>query len=184
MVCVAHVIGAVAVAAALVSPSVARATSPLLDPPDRIAVSSEAMDDVSVLDFNGDGWPDLAMAGRSIVQLIIGGRDGWDPAQVIAIPVTVPVGRAGLAVGDLTGDERDDLVIALPGPGEVALLRGRQDGVLTGPSPSDVYDVADPDAVVNHPPGSSIDVGDVDSNGSFDVVAAFRTAYNVGSKIV
>jgi hypothetical protein len=77
--------------------------------------------------------------------------------------------------GDLTGDGRDDLLVAIPEEGQVLLVRGRSDGLLTAPPASDVYQVTartDP-AYTFPPPVASIDVADVDGNESIDVVAGF-----------
>ena len=148
----------------------------MLEQPDRIAIDGAATAHVAVLDFNGDQWPDIALVGTRTVELILGRRDGWDPPQTTSVPGSQTWGQGRLAAADLTGDGQDDLVVVIAGGGQVAVLRGRQDGVLTTPSSSDIYNVADPDGSYIPGPGASVDVGDLNGDGSLDVVAAFRPA--------
>jgi hypothetical protein len=53
-----------AVIVGLAMPGAAMASGPLLDPPEKIAVDMAARTGVVVLDFDGDGVPDLASVGR------------------------------------------------------------------------------------------------------------------------
>ncbi len=156
------------------SPVCARASGPFLDRPDTIAGAE--LGDVSVLDFNGDGIADIATAGHGVVELIRSLPDGWAPSQSVAVPVnTLLATEDRLATADLNGDGREDLVVAIPENGQVLVIRGRADGTLTAPAPSDIYTVADPtDPRFAYPPPTAVlALGDVDGNGSTDVVAGF-----------
>jgi hypothetical protein len=80
-------------------------------------------------DFNGDGYPDLAVAdrhdggttGTSAVGIYVGRRDGTfiDP-----VSFDVPGGAADLAVADFDGDGRSDLAVTNDVAGTVTLLHG------------------------------------------------------------
>ncbi len=82
---------------------------------------------IAVLDFDGDGKPDLAVANYSdgTVGVLLGNGDGTFGSQT-----TYPVatGPQFVAVGDFNGDSRDDLAVAIHGiqsPGNtVGILLG------------------------------------------------------------
>jgi hypothetical protein len=65
-----------------------------------------------VRDFNGDGFPDLAVAFSGGVRLIMGNGDGT--FQTSAISYVAGSFPWGLALGDFNGDGLTDLAVANP----------------------------------------------------------------------
>ena len=96
---------------------------------------------VAVHDFNGDGRPDLVSAdfASSAVSVLLGHGDGtFGPAQRFAAS-DGSVGPTSVAVGDVNGDGRADLVLreqGLVGEGfdtRLGVLLGNGDGTFKGP---------------------------------------------------
>jgi hypothetical protein len=161
-----------AVLAATPSAGADHGTSAILDLPYRIAAGAGR--DVEVLDFDGDGWSDIALAGGHThdVQLILGRSDGWDAPQSIVLDLPAAWGAGSLAAGDLTGDRRDDIVVSFGGTGRVAVLRGGQDGTLGAPAAGDLHVVGDVDTTFIPTPVAAVELGDIDNNGSLDVMSS------------
>lgn len=120
-------------------------------------------------DFNADGRLDFVTAnsGTAKVSVLLGHGDGTFEAQV-----TYPVGDfpQAVAVGDLNGDDRLDLVTAntCSWNSSISVLLGRGDGTF--------------ERSVDYAAGAgprSIVVGDVDGDGSLDLIAANSTAGDV-----
>src|SRR5262245_12409017 len=82
-------------------------------------------------DFNGDGQDDLAVANNTapgMVNVLIAQSGG-----VFLAPKSFPTGGAGassLAVADVSGDGRLDLVVTNSASNTVAVLRGSGTGVF------------------------------------------------------
>src|ERR1017187_1231541 len=127
---------------------------------------------VTVADLNNDGNADLVMSNQAdgTVSVLLGNGDGNFQAAV-----SYAVGGAGsepqvLAVADLNGDGKTDLVVAVFVPGTICVLLGNGDGTLQSP--------------VNYPVGGSnagsVAVGDFNGDGKLDlVVGLFPTGVSV-----
>jgi hypothetical protein len=76
---------------------------------------------ISVADFNGDGFSDLAIVNAD-VSIFYASPDGGFGA-----PSTLPIGAWSIAVGDVNGDGEADLVVSHPG----GSVPGRIDSVMS-----------------------------------------------------
>src|SRR5437762_2520998 len=76
-------------------------------------------------DFNGDGAPDLALAGSAKMSILLGNGDGSFQA-----PIIYDVGSAGFSVAaaDFDGDGALDLALADSSLNNVKVWRGVGDG--------------------------------------------------------
>jgi len=142
------------------------AAFPLIDPPERIAADPGYP--TRLLDFNGDGLLDIAGVGGQGVSLALGTETGFAAAQAVTVTATESPRRA-LAVDDMTGDGRDDLVVTFAKDASMALLRGRADGVLTAPAAADSYSIG---TSATYWPPTAVNVADIDGDDDLDVAAA------------
>lgn len=85
------------------------------------AADPQAAGGVAIGDLDGDGWPDLAVAGRDLF-LFYGSGDGMTPA---AAPITIDKGQvAGIGIADLDGDTLVDLLVSVIGGDDVIIWGG------------------------------------------------------------
>jgi len=129
------------------------------------------LDGFAAADLNGDGSPDLVTADsyRAVVRVLLNRRDGT-LRQHVDYPIKHTANGMGLAVADLNGDERPDLVVFDFGPSTVSVLLNRGDGTFlprvdyrTGKGPSDIV------------------VADVNGDGSADLVTTNETTDDTDS---
>ncbi len=92
---------------------------------------------VAVADVNGDGRPDLIVANRypysdpaeGSVSVLLGDGDGTFRAEK---PIPVGANPRAVAVADVNGDGRPDLVVANFGDPSLGVLLGNGDGTFQG----------------------------------------------------
>jgi FG-GAP repeat len=156
------------------------ATTPSSAAPDRAPTAQEAK-----VDFNGDGFDDLAVGaqneavgavqGAGAVNVLLGSADGLVPTAQVLVQGSGGVGGtagtgdgfgAALAQGLFNGDEFFDLAVGSPGDGgsgAVNVLYGSAGGLTGGtqffqgnPEQGDFF-------------GASLAAGDFDDDGFFDL---------------
>jgi hypothetical protein len=111
-----------------------------------------------IADLNGDGWPDVAMAGKDpVVYILLNDGKGS-----LTLAGTYPISAAAheLVVADLNNDGKPDLAVAMTSTSRVAILLGNGNGSFASApdyntTMSSVYGIA---------------AGDLTGNGNLDLV--------------
>lgn len=131
-----------------------------------------------IADLNGDGWPDVAVAGtNSVVYILLNDGKGS-----LALAGTYPISGIGyeLVAADFNNDDKLDLAIAMTSTSRVAILLGNGNGTFSAAHDYDttlssVYGIAAGDLnkdglrdlVVTSPSTGSIAVALGNGDGSF-----------------
>jgi uncharacterized protein (DUF2141 family) len=118
---------------------------------------------VAIGDLNGDGKLDLAVAnvGDSIVSVLMGNGDG-----TFGAPVSYSSGGGSsfgdhvVAIGDVNGDGKADLVVSNTNSGYVGVLLGNGDGTFQSPV----------DYIAGGTYTGSVAVADLNGDGKLDIV--------------
>src|SRR5258708_2967543 len=105
-------------------------------------VAGADVDSIAIADVNGDGKPDLMLGTQTTVALLLGNGDGTFQPKV-DLPVfpfnSPPFGVGGIAVADVSGDGKPDLLVAhgggqINGDSSVGVLRAKGDGTFKRPA--------------------------------------------------
>lgn len=134
---------------------------------------------IAVADVNHDGKLDIAAASNNVrqVSVLLGRGDGtFAPSLDYAVDQTAKnapsdgnlFGPVAIALGDLNGDGRADLIVANQDSGTVSVLIGNGDGAFR--TAVDFKTVGIPDDVI---------VGDFNNDGQPDIVASSVGAHEL-----
>lgn len=133
------------------------------DPPLRFSLPGRPTS-VAIGDFNNDGRLDAAVAGAQAISVLLGNGDG-----TLQAPASFGGNFSSVAVSDFNGDGNQDLAVVSFGPGRVETYRGLGNGSFTGPYLFLVSGTPD-----------YVTTGDVNSDGSMDLVVGTRTRISIG----
>ncbi len=128
------------------------------------AIGGESAD-IAVGDLDGDGGPDLVVAGDGGLTVLSGdGRGGFGGLR--RVPVSGPTPHL-VALGDVDGDGHLDAAITAHDSTTVTVLRGDGEGGLA-PLPDSPFDTGVPGPGHNH----GLALADVDGDGDPDLLSA------------
>jgi hypothetical protein len=122
---------------------------------------------IASADFNGDGYPDLAVAneGDNTVSILLNdGSGSFTTGQVIP----VPAGPVALVAGDFSGNGKQDLAVVSRDAGTVTVLGGNGDGTFS--LLQEIHVAKDPVAIVS---------ADFNGDGKPDLAVASSAANTV-----
>jgi hypothetical protein len=119
-----------------------------------------------VADLNGDGWPDVAVLGNSVVYILLNNGKG-----TLALAGTYPISATGyeLVAVDVNNDGNLDLCITMTSTSRVAVLLGNGKGAFT----------AAPDYDTTMVGVYGIAAGDLNSDGNIDLVVTSPSTGNI-----
>lgn len=128
---------------------------------------------IAAADFNGDGKPDLVTAclGSSGVCVRLNSSNGGAPTFAANVQYVIPALPYHVAIGDVNGDTRPDLVTANGLGNSISVLTGNANGSFNAPVDFAAGQAgAQPECVA---------LGDVDGDGILDALTANYAAGTV-----
>ena len=139
------------------------AATPSFGEPSDLGVSDAVA--IAAEDFNGDGLPDLAVAGQTSVSILLNTTPSGAAAATFAAPLqlSLPPSDRSLAVGDLDGDGRPDLALANFDASSLSILLN-----TTPPGALVASFTTNTDFATDEFP-RSVAIGDVDGDGRMDL---------------
>lgn len=129
------------------------------------------------VDLNGDGRPDLVWVQGTEAGFVLGWRlragDGWGPIQTRSLPASTP--RA-LGVGDVDGDSRPDVLLAV----DTGVSGPASNGELWVLTQTPSGGMREPLRLASGWGASALLVADVNGDGRLDAVVAHDTLWRTG----
>ena len=128
--------------------------------------------DIEVGDVNGDGRPDLLISlhNSKSLAVLLQQADGTFAAPYYLVTNSA-LGATGVAIGDLNGDGRNDVVVTTGGnsPTYIGVYYQAADGSLAAATPIATYDIP-----------MAVRVADMNNDGRADVVVSHQGWVSVG----
>lgn len=130
-------------------------------------------------DINGDSRPELLVADRNSNNILIfpnNSATGNISSASFGTPIILTTGSEpyNIAVGDLTGDGKPEIVVSNFGSNTISIFRNLYtSGSISNSSFSVKTDIVSGSSASSNPTGVAI--GDIDSDGRFDIVVSNRT---------
>lgn len=137
--------------------------------------TEDGFEPIAVADVNADGFGDLVAARQGTVYVYLGRADGTFGTRVESFAGTFDsarfdaTGHFAVDVGDVTGDERADLV-TVTHAGTAYVFPGQASGAFGSAVPS--FDGTAPLALLDGTGFEPIGIGDVDGDGKGELVMA------------
>lgn len=136
--------------------------------PGTITAGTGAASGFAVADINGDRIADAVVADtvNNLLRVYLGNSSGSFTAAG-TVPFLAGSNPGAVRLGDITGDGKSDIVVALPGIGQIAVVSGNADGTFASS-----YRSLDAAAV------SDIRLADMTNDGKLDIVAALASSHS------